>query len=146
MKVIEEQDPDFICLQEVTNESRQMILENSWIQENYSFASGNEFKEAFYGCMIISKYPCTFFERQFDSLMGRSLIVAEPSLPVNFLVATAHFESLDSAKYRKEQMEVTFNLLQKAQEDRKNLSILVGDFNFDSSWKHEETIITSNGW
>ena len=102
MKVIEEQDPDFICLQEVTNESLQIILENSWIESNYSFASGNLFKEAFYGCMILSKYPCTFYEKQFNSYMGRSLIIAEPSLPVNFMVATAHFESLDSAHYRKE--------------------------------------------
>ena len=111
LKVIEEQDPDFICLQEVTDESRKIILENKWIQGIYSFASGNEFIENFYGCMIISKYPCTFYERQFNSEMGRSLIIAEPSLPVNFLVATAHFESLESALHRKEQMEVTFDLL-----------------------------------
>ena len=67
-----------------------MIFKNKWIQDNYfakgGCASGNEFIEASYGCMIISKYPCTFYEKNFDSNMGRSLIIAEPCLPDNFLI------------------------------------------------------------
>ena len=47
IKVIQEQDPDFICLQEVIDASRKMIFDNPWIQENYfakgGCASGNEF-------------------------------------------------------------------------------------------------------
>ena len=66
--------------------------------------------------MIISKYPCKFYERNFASTMGRTLIIAEPCMPVNFLVGCVHFESLDMPQYRKEQMEVTFDLFQRAQD------------------------------
>ena len=31
IKVIEEQDPDFLCLQEVTDESRKIFFEHPWI-------------------------------------------------------------------------------------------------------------------
>jgi hypothetical protein len=64
--------------------------------------------------MIFTKYPCLFFEMKFDSLMGRSLLIAEPIGGINgkpVVVATAHFESLDSQLHRKDQMEATFELL-----------------------------------
>ena len=92
-------------MQEVIDESREMIFKNKWIQDNYfakgGCASGNEFIEASYGCMIISKYPCTFYEKNFDSNMGRSLIIAEPCLPENFLIGCVHLESLEMRRRRK---------------------------------------------
>ena len=49
------------------------------------------------------------------SRMGRSLLFAEASLPVNLIVGTSHFESLGfSAEVRKDQMKVAFDLLKQA--------------------------------
>lgn len=51
-------------------------------------------------------------------------------------VATSHFESLDSADIRKDQLEVAFGVL-----DKYPTALLMGDFNFDSSWNNEEKCI-----
>ena len=51
--------------------------------------------------MIFSRVPAVFYELSFDTFMGRALIICEPidqELPV---VASAHFESLNSAELRK---------------------------------------------
>ena len=49
------------------------------------------------------------------SRMGRTLLLAEVPCLNNLIVATAHFESLGfSAEVRKDQMNVTFNLLKEA--------------------------------
>merc|ERR1711971_789134 len=81
LNIIAEKDPDVICLQEVTDETRQMILGSDVIQEKYlkvgGSASGNEFTKASYGSIIISRFPCQFFEHSLPTLMGRTLIVAE---------------------------------------------------------------------
>ena len=44
-------------------------------------------------------------------------------------------------------MEATFTLLKTAQKDQfQNHSVVVGDFNFSSSWKKEEAVLTDNGF
>ena len=44
-------------------------------------------------------------------------------------------------------MNTTFGLLKFAQKtDHANHSVVVGDFNFNSTWKAEEEVITSNGF
>ena len=77
-------------------------------------ATGNQFIVP-YGCVMLSKYKCLYYERYFMSRMGRSVLFAEvPSLN-NIIVATAHFESLGfSADVRKDQMNVTFGLIKNA--------------------------------
>ena len=113
-----------------------MIFESETIQERYlkvgGCASANRWLS--YGSMIISRFPCTFFEFPFESGMGRTLIVAEPHLPVKLIVATAHFESLYMEKTRKKQLEHTFDILKSAQgKHYQNHSIVVGDFNFNAT-------------
>lgn len=47
--------------------------------------------------MIISKFPCQFFEMPFNTMMNRSLLVAEPINGLNgkpILVGTVHLESM----------------------------------------------------
>ena len=102
-------------------------------------ATGNQFICP-YGCIMLSKYKCLYYERYFMSRMGRSLILAEPPFGENLIVATSHFESLGfSAEVRKDQMKVTFDLLKKAQgENLRNRCVVVGDFNFHSTSKKEE--------
>ena len=70
MKVIEEADADFICLQEVTDETRTMIYLSDLVKSRYlgvgGTISGNQFLVP-YGIVIISKYPCLFYEKYFTS-------------------------------------------------------------------------------
>ena len=81
LKIIEKADADFVCLQEVTELSRQIILLSKLVREKYfnvgGTASGNGFLGE-YGTVIISRYPCLFFEKHFKSRMGRTLLCAEP--------------------------------------------------------------------
>ena len=111
-------------------------------------ASGNQFIVP-YGVIMLSKYKCLYFERYFMSRMGRSLLLAEAPFPVNLIVATSHFESLGfSAEVRKDQMKTTFDLLKKAQSSAElsNRCVVVGDFNFHSTSKKEEAVLTDNGF
>lgn len=107
MKVIRDADADFVCLQEVTDETRHAIMTNEIIKNLYlksGSASANGFLVP-YGTIILSKYKCLYFERYFMSRMGRTLLMAEAPLPVNLIVATSHFESLNfSQEQRKDQM------------------------------------------
>ena len=69
--------------------------------------------------------------------MGRSLLIAETIINgERFVVSTAHLESMNSAQYRKAQMEISFSILKLF-----NNSMLMGDYNFDSSWKNEQACI-----
>lgn len=69
--------------------------------------------------------------------MGRSLLVAETEVDGQTIaVATSHFESLNNADIRKEQLGVAFDVLGKY-----DTALLMGDFNFDSSWNNEEKVI-----
>ena len=114
LRVIDEADAEFVCLQEVTDETRSAIMLSDIVKTKYlreGSASGNQFIVP-YGCIMLSKYRCIYFERYFMSRMGRSLLLAEVPCLDNLIVATAHFESLGfSAEVRKDQMNVTFNLL-----------------------------------
>ena len=118
IRVITEADADFICLQEVTEESRTMIKESNLVKNHYLGVGGSISDNDFivpYGVMIISKYPCLFYEKYFKSKMGRSVLFAEPIVPINLIVATSHFESFGASAYlRKAQMTETFWLLEFA--------------------------------
>jgi len=73
--------------------------------------------------------------------MGRYLLIAEP-FGGNFVVSTAHFESLNFAEKRASQMNETFEIL-------KNSGVLntitLGDYNFDSKNEEEEKPIKNAG-
>ena len=58
-----------------------------------------------YGTMILSKFPCVYYESKFElSWMQRKLILAEPLLPYPLIVATAHFESEENKPVRIKQL------------------------------------------
>ena len=151
LEIIKKADADFVCLQEVTDETRTAIMLSDVVKTQYLKAGGSATGNQFivpYGCIMISKYKCHYFERYFMSRMGRSLLLAEAPLPINLIVSTSHFESLGfSAEVRKDQMTTTFDLLKRAQGDRfKSHSVVVGDFNFHSTYKKEEAVLTDNGF
>ena len=106
LKIIEDADADFICLQEVTNTIKEHFLNSDYIkailQQGGTYSGNNVWP---YGTMIISKYPCVFFECDFPtSRMGRKLILAEAYLPFHLIVATSHFESLNKQRERCSQL------------------------------------------
>lgn len=72
--VICETDAEIVCLQEVTQQTEQMIVESDKIKQKY-FMNGGCFSQstyqAFYKVMILSKYPCVFHEYLFDQI-GRA--------------------------------------------------------------------------
>ena len=95
--VIEESRADFVCLQEVTVDTKEFILNSELIKAKYLAEGGTYSGNAFlinYGVMILSKYPCLYYEKHFKTKMGRSLLCAEPLIPHNLIIATSHFESL----------------------------------------------------
>ena len=141
-EILENYSADFICLQEVTEGFLRELINKEFIREKYHF-SGN-FKGS-YDVLMLSKHNTKFYCKEFNSRMGRNLLITEINHSFDnqkfskIFIATSHFESLNNAKLRKEQLETSFNLLNKS----KN-AFLMGDFNFDSSWKNEECNIDKN--
>ena len=69
--------------------------------------------------------------------MGRSLLLCETMINGQpLIVGTVHLESLSNAVQRKKQMDIAFPVL-KAIDN----SFLMGDFNFNSTWKNEQESI-----
>ena len=96
---------------------------------------GSTLSNASYGVVLLSRLPVHSTELDdLPSRMGRRLLVAH--LLVNdtkLAVGTVHLESLDSVEYRGRQLAHIFKTL-KGERD----AILVGDFNFCSSWPEEQ--------
>jgi tyrosyl-DNA phosphodiesterase 2 len=134
--------PDFICLQEVTEPFLKELINKDFIRDNYCF-SGN-FRGG-YDVLMLSKYNVSFYDQSFRSRMGRNLLLTEINHSFdnekfsNIIIATSHFESLNNANFRKDQLAVSFEILNKSEN-----AFLMGDFNFDSSWKNEEANINEN--
>lgn len=129
MEEFKNANADFICLQEVLKDSLAFILNSPFIKNNYyvSYVVMDG-----YFCVMLSKFELKFQEYTFPSGMGRKLLRAVGTFDdgTNFSVNTAHFESLNSAKYRKLQLEKTFKVM-----SNDNVAVLMGDFNFD--WPEE---------
>ena len=68
--------------------------------------------------------------------MGRSLLICETLINNQPLaVATVHLESLANKYYREVQLSLSFKILAPF-----NNAMLMGDFNFDSSWEEQANI------
>ena len=78
----------------------KLLLSQPWVRARYHVSESNWF--AFYKVLILSKWPCKFYETPFKhSHMGRSLLICETTINNQpLLVATSHFESLNQAKVR----------------------------------------------
>ncbi len=91
--------------------------------------SGNEMGAHGYGVLMLTRQQCYFYEKKFSETgMSRSLLIGEP-LGNDFVVATAHFESLGFPRKRKSQMNESFEILKATGIPN---TITVGDYNFDS--------------
>lgn len=133
-ELFEKYDPDFLCLQEVTDAFLDYLMNLKFIQEKY-YISGN-FKGG-YDVLILSKYQTCYYSEEFPTNMYRNLLftVLKLNEKEELIISTAHFESLDSEKTRKKQLEITFNII-----NNYGFAFLMGDFNFDPSWKEQSNI------
>jgi hypothetical protein len=90
---------------------------------------------SYFTLMLVRKQWKTLFRiHGMPSHMGRELVTAKVLVNnVDLLIATAHFESLDSRRVRKEQIEVAAGIVPQNW-------LLVGDFNFCSyhNFNHED--------
>ena len=94
---------------------------------------------------MLTRFPCNFFEVPFDSRMNRSLLIAEPIGGVNgqpLLVATAHLESLNNSELRMNQLQMSIDILSRTCKN----NLMMGDFNFHSTWKDQQAVIHENGY
>jgi tyrosyl-DNA phosphodiesterase 2 len=131
-----EQNPDVICLQEVTNPFAFALRSSSVLSSRYT-CSPNYVGP--YGLLILAKnqlFPL-FKEVSFheNSNMGRSLLIAElhpTDTSLNYLkggaVGTVHLESLNFPRKRRSQLEACNSAL-----GGYSNAILCGDFNFDDT-------------
>lgn len=77
--------------------------------------------------------------------MKRSLLIAEPIGGINgkpVLIATTHLESGDRSEIRKQQLELTLKIMNKSCEN----NIVLGDFNFHSTWADQQSVIIDNNY
>lgn len=142
LKLVQDCDADAIAFQEVTPSFLEILLKQKWIQNSYYVSDVTGETIQGYGVLLLSRIPIRrLYLYKLPSLMSRKLLVAE--FKVNgqtFNVATVHLESMkSSASLRAKQLSASFPVLSTSQH-----SVLMGDFNFCSSWNRENAKIDSS--
>lgn len=131
--VLEAEDADLICLQEVTPRFLGSFLSSPWLQRNYivsDTAAGMTVTP--YGVfMAIHRRIPTPKLRLYalPTNMGRRCLSATFQLEADrsLAVATVHLESMANTDMRMAQLKIILPLLEQKEAD---LSLLCGDFNF----------------
>lgn len=136
--LMEERRPDVIALQEVTLPALNLVLSKPWIQAEYQSTDLDGRTLGRYGVVLLSRIPMQRVTlTPLPSRMDRGLLVADLDIGgVPISVATVHLESLKEAATRGIQLQQIFDQLA----DRDN-AVLMGDFNFCSSWQEENVRI-----
>jgi tyrosyl-DNA phosphodiesterase 2 len=141
MALLEEHRPDVIALQEVTLPFLAGLRSSAWVQSEYLLSDfmGATLSNASYGVVLMSRLPVDSIElHDLPSRMGRKLLLARVLVnDTPLAVGTVHLESLrESAPYRGRQLAQIFRTL-KGERD----AILMGDFNFCSTWPEEQACL-----
>eukprot|EP00930_Biecheleria_cincta_P100677 TRINITY_DN9228_c0_g1_i1.p1 TRINITY_DN9228_c0_g1~~TRINITY_DN9228_c0_g1_i1.p1 ORF type:complete len:448 (-),score=56.15 TRINITY_DN9228_c0_g1_i1:150-1493(-) len=156
MRVCHEASADIFCFQEVTtprdfkDSFMELFLQENWVRESYwvSDVTGRQTFTTWYGVMIASRVPIRYFSfAPFpNSKMGRCLLVAHLNTAVGcetVAVGSVHFESMNSAPERFEQLRESCDFL----ETHCQTGLLLGDFNVE---EHEKQVCArhweSRGW
>lgn len=141
IEILKDSNADIIALQEITDASLELLLKDDWIKNNY-FISDNSCSTFYsYGVIILSRFPIKNLNlHPLKSIMGRHVLIAEFEInEQKILIGTTHLESLrHSAKMRSIQLNEIFALLNESDN-----SVLMGDFNFCSSWEENSNIDNS---
>jgi tyrosyl-DNA phosphodiesterase 2 len=132
---------DIIALQEVTPPLLRLLTERSWVRRDYTLSFHQPEAVEDHGLLLLSRRPPKRFRRlELPSQMGRCALLAEFETPQGTaLVATVHLDSMSFLEQsRQEQLlKLFFELEGYAQ------VLLLGDFNFCSSWVHENDRLDS---
>tara|TARA_R110002110_G_scaffold33533_1_gene114836 strand:+ start:156842 stop:157888 length:1047 start_codon:yes stop_codon:yes gene_type:complete len=133
LKIIKSEEPDVICLQEVSADWAEAILNNPYIRDNfYSTDFNSERVKSYFGLsqIILSKYP--IISAKVYGLPGYeiyTLLQAELQVgPSKVSVNNVHLHSSKQySTFRKAQLETMFKILGEGGEQTQ---IVAGDFNF----------------
>lgn len=131
------EEADVVGLQEVVPGFADAIR-RSGAAKTYAISPNNV---GSYGCLLLVRKSLApeFFESEFPTSMGRSLIWAElTAAPHSLAVGTVHLESLDSESLRAKQLAISARALAPF-----DSAALIGDFNFDATrswgdWRRSE--------
>ncbi len=132
---LREQSSDLIALQEVTPRLLAMLAKSPWVRSEYILSEHEPDAMESYGCLLLSRSaPRTIRRYPLPSKMKRYAVIEEFDTPEGTLsVATVHLESMKFLNsVRGEQLQALFAELERFSE-----VILMGDFNFCSSWVQE---------
>ena len=156
-EILRESNADIIALQEITNASLEIFLQEDWVKNNYfiSDISGSTLtswkstqKDFNYGVILLSRIPIKSLNlHPLTSELGRHVLIAEFDINgQKCLIGATHLESPGSslpeedrrrmAKLRPVQLRECFSLLNDSDH-----SVLMGDFNF--SWEENSNIASS---
>eukprot|EP01111_Echinosteliopsis_oligospora_P015053 TRINITY_DN5826_c0_g1_i1.p1 TRINITY_DN5826_c0_g1~~TRINITY_DN5826_c0_g1_i1.p1 ORF type:complete len:299 (-),score=57.04 TRINITY_DN5826_c0_g1_i1:53-949(-) len=130
-QIIEEENPDFVCLQEVVpGFIEDFIAKNQKILNTYYVSDITGDTVGSYGVVILSKFkPFNLQLVPLESYMDRSLLMAEFLINDEiFAVGTVHLESLAMASRRRAQLITISDIMSS---NFKHWTIM-GDFNFDN--------------
>jgi len=154
------QQPDVICLQEVTADVLEVITSSAWIMESYAVDADHLDHDHWYDVAMLVKKDLSpvWWDIPLESLMGRRCLVADIMLGsgLGCRIATVHLESRqENERYRAVQLK---QILEGCQgrpgifEDGPNGALkvaalrgvlLCGDLNMCSSWPENNFLATS---
>lgn len=137
LRELKDCDADLIALQEVRPELLRQMLERPWVRRDYTISDVEPERMGEHGLVLLSRRSPRCFRRlPLPGNMGRYALLAEMDTPGGTAVAaTVHLESLrTSAAMRARQLELLFRELEPFSQ-----VLLLGDFNFCSSWKEENS-------
>jgi endonuclease/exonuclease/phosphatase family metal-dependent hydrolase len=141
LRILEQSNADFICLQEVLLEFVVLLTQHNQLARDYIISTTTKWKTS-YGVVILAKreLQASFSYYDLPTTFGRTLVVAEACIqlptckPVTVRVATAHFESMANQLLRQEQLQIAAQVLNQPAKTGGCAveAILCGDFNFCS--------------
>jgi len=131
VSILEDKNPDYICLQEVTQPFLDVLKDNKFIQRSYylSDKSGNTVYP--YGTIILSRFPISSLQiHVLPTNQGRRFLLAETVCKLNNItykihVSTIHLESLGERDMRIVQLDKIFSILNTFDH-----AFFLGDYNF----------------
>jgi len=125
-------DADIIALQEVTPPFLARMLRKSWLRSDFTVSDARGATMPDYGVVLLSRVPVGEFElHELPTTMSRKLLLGRIRTgTLDISVGCLHLESLkEFGLYREEQLREIFRILEPAEN-----AILLGDFNFCSTW------------
>lgn len=150
--------PHVICLQEVTDDTLELITCCPWIVKHYSLST-EKLTQSYDVLMLVQhNLNPAWWYLKLPTAMGRRCLVMDCCITgISMRIATVHLEShLENANWREQQLKVIFANVCCPTPDRDALDlgidtvprsvIVCGDFNFCSLWPLENSIVESSGF